>query len=94
MVSASKVSNRQTREQVERGPAAALPQASSVSYLMMYSERPSEELTLSDFEVLALSRLAGWWRSHDIAHIVLVVRSSWMPLSQRRGGHASRVLQC
>ena len=31
------------------------------SFLSMYNDQPTEELTLQDFEVLALDRLKGAW---------------------------------
>ena len=36
-----------------------LPGSGAESFLSMYNEQPVEELTLQDFEVLALDRLKG-----------------------------------
>jgi hypothetical protein len=59
-VASKRVSNKLTKDaQGHFGAGFGGSAAPARSLLTMYAERPSEELTLSDFEVSALDRLAG-----------------------------------
>ncbi len=55
-----RVTNKFTKDGVASFGAGFAGPAPVRSLLSMYSERPAEELTLTDFEVSALDRLAGW----------------------------------
>ena len=54
-----RVTNKYTRDSEAQYGAGFAPAAPIRSSLTMYAERPTEELTLTDFEVSALDRLAG-----------------------------------
>jgi hypothetical protein len=54
-----RVSNKFSKDSQGHFGAGYAPAAPVRSLLTMYAERPTEELTLSDFEVSALDRLAG-----------------------------------
>jgi len=52
--------------------SAAAEQQESMSTLSMYDKQPNDEVTLHDFEVLALDRLRGKWAAVPFPMLALV----------------------